>query len=268
VAEAEAGTKAETGAAVRTDWRRWQESWDRQQEWYLPDREERFRAMLDTVEALVGAAPRVLDLACGTGSISDRLLRRFAGATSTGVDLDPALLAIARGYFAADSRVAFVTADLRDPRWTDALPHRAYDAVLTSTALHWLRTDELRTLYGQLAGVLRDGGVLLNADHMPDPATPRINEAVNALHRARREREKAAGTQDWADWWASVAADPVLAEPAAERFRIFGDPVAGDHADGETQSAAWHVDALRAAGFAEARTVWASPADAMVLGLR
>ncbi|MFP8907773.1 class I SAM-dependent methyltransferase [Streptomyces atacamensis] len=266
--EAEVQGNAAAGTAQGERWRRWQESWDRQQEWYLPDREERFGAMLDAVEALVGTEPKVLDLACGTGSITGRLLRRFPGATSTGVDLDPALLTIARGHFAADPRAAFVTADLRDERWTDALPHRAYDAVLTSTALHWLRTDELRALYGRLTGVLRDGGILVNADHMPDPATPRINEAVNAFHRARREREKAAGAQDWADWWAAAAADPVLAEPAAERFRIFGDPVAGDHADGETQSAAWHVEAMRAAGFAEARPVWASPADTMVLGLK
>ncbi|GAA2400574.1 class I SAM-dependent methyltransferase [Streptomyces glaucosporus] len=258
----------EKDTAAGADWQHWQSTWDRQQEWYLPDREERFRAMLDAVEALVGPEPKVLDLACGTGSISDRLLRRFPKATSTGIDLDPALLTIARGYFAADPRVEFVRADLRDPGWRSALPHRDYDAVLTATALHWLRDDELRTLYGQIAGVVRDGGVFLNADHMPDDTTPRVNEAVNAFYRARREREKAAGTQDWADWWATAAADPVLAGPTAERFRIFGNPAEGDHADGQTQSAAWHADALRAAGFAEARTVWASPADAMVLALK
>ena len=43
----------------------------------MPDREERFRGMLDMVEALVGREPRVLDLACGTGSITARLLARF-----------------------------------------------------------------------------------------------------------------------------------------------------------------------------------------------
>lgn len=99
------------------DWAAWQESWDRQQEWYMPDREERFRIMLDMIEALVGPAPRVLDLACGTGSITARLLKRFPEATSTGVDLDPALLAIAEGTFAADERVSLVTADLKDPEW-------------------------------------------------------------------------------------------------------------------------------------------------------
>ncbi|HEV7625916.1 MAG TPA: class I SAM-dependent methyltransferase, partial [Streptomyces sp.] len=82
--------------AGHVNWQAWQDSWDRQQECYLPDREERFRVMLDMVEALVGPEARVLDLACGTGSISDRLLRRFPAARSTGVDLDPALLTIAR----------------------------------------------------------------------------------------------------------------------------------------------------------------------------
>jgi hypothetical protein len=30
----------------------WQESWDRQQESYMPDREERYAALLDVVEAV------------------------------------------------------------------------------------------------------------------------------------------------------------------------------------------------------------------------
>jgi trans-aconitate methyltransferase len=54
--------------------------------------------MLDMVEALVGPTPRVLDLACGTGSITARLFKRFPEAVSTGVDLDPALLAIATAW--------------------------------------------------------------------------------------------------------------------------------------------------------------------------
>lgn len=65
-------------------WDDWQRSWDRQQEWYLPDREERFRVMLDTVEAHAGRAPRVLDLACGTGSISERLLAACPGPSVSG----------------------------------------------------------------------------------------------------------------------------------------------------------------------------------------
>ncbi|MFB6840496.1 class I SAM-dependent methyltransferase [Streptomyces sp. NPDC056361] len=246
-----------------TDWAAWQRSWDRQQEWYMPDREERFRVMLDMVEAVVGPKPRVLDLACGTGSITDRLLRRFPDSTSTGVDLDPALLAIAEGHFAGDPRVTLVAADLKDPAWTAELPHDTYDAVLTATALHWLHSEPLTALYGQLAGLVRDGGVFLNADHMIDETTPRINAAERAHRHAAMDRAKAAGALDWAEWWATAAADPALAGPTARRFEIYGE-----HADGDTPSARWHADTLRAAGFGEARPVWASPSDTLLLAVK
>ncbi|MFE9682891.1 class I SAM-dependent methyltransferase [Streptomyces sp. NPDC002701] len=246
-----------------SDWHAWQESWDRQQECYLPDREERFRVMLDMVEALVGPEPRVLDLACGTGSITARLLERFPKAVSTGVDLDPALLTIAEGTFAGDERVAFVTADLKDPDWPALLPYDSYDAVLTATALHWLHREPLTVLYGQVAGLVRDGGVFMNADHMVDEATPRINAADRVRRHARLDEAKAAGALDWAEWWQLAAADPVLAEPTARRFEIYGE-----HADGDTPPAEWHARTLREAGFAEARPVWRSPSDALVLALK
>ncbi|MFE9861583.1 class I SAM-dependent methyltransferase [Streptomyces sp. NPDC005506] len=252
-----------TETAAGTDWQAWQQSWDRQQEWYMPDREERFRVMLDMVEAVVGPEPRVVDLACGTGSITDRLLKRFPEATSTGVDLDPALLAIARGSFAGDERATFVTADLKDPEWVERLPHDTYDAVLTATALHWLRSEPLTTLYGQLAGLVRDGGVFMNADRMIDTATPRINAAERAHRHAAMDGAKAAGALDWADWWALAAEDPVLAAPTAERYKIYGE-----HADGDMPSARWHAETLRAAGFGEARAVWASPSDSLVLAMK
>src|SRR4051794_40975585 len=130
-----------TDTLAAADWRAGEQSWGRQQEWDLPHREERVRAVLGAGEAPGGPGAGKLDLPCGTGSISDRALRRFPAATSTGVDLDPALLAIARGYFAGDGRITFVSVDLRDPGWTGRLPHPTYDAVLTATALHWLRSD-------------------------------------------------------------------------------------------------------------------------------
>ncbi|MFD4031831.1 class I SAM-dependent methyltransferase [Streptomyces sp. NPDC058637] len=252
-----------TETATGADWQSWQQSWDRQQEWYMPDREERFRVMLDMVEALVGPEPRVLDLACGTGSITDRLLTRFPNATSVGVDLDPALLAIARGTFDGDGRVTFVTADLKDPDWPTLLPHTSYDAVLTATALHWLHSEPLTALYGQIGRLVRDGGVFMNADHMIDTDTPRINAAEQAHRHAARDRARAAGALDWAQWWVLAAEDPVLAAPTAERFRIYGE-----HADGDMPSPRWHARTLREAGFGEARPVWSSPSDSLVLAVK
>ncbi|MEV0239182.1 class I SAM-dependent methyltransferase [Streptomyces sp. NPDC050674] len=255
-------TDADTGTAA-TDWQVWQESWDRQQEWYMPDREERFRIMLDMVEAVVGTAPRVLDLACGTGSITARLLARFPDATSTGVDLDPALLAIAEGTFAGDDRVTLVTADLKDPDWPTRLPHDSYDAVLTATALHWLHREPLAELYGRLAGLVRDGGVFMNADHMIDETTPRINAAERAQRHVRMEQARRSGVLGWTEWWQLAAQDPVLAGPAARRHAIYGD-----HADGDMPSVRWHARVLREKGFGEARPVWCSPSDTLLLAMK
>jgi hypothetical protein len=46
--------------------RQWLDRWDRQQERYVADREERFAVIADVVAATVeGDSPRILDLGCG-----------------------------------------------------------------------------------------------------------------------------------------------------------------------------------------------------------
>src|SRR5918997_3045785 len=134
----------------------WQESGDRQQEAYLPDREHRLATMLDAVDAATdGAPPRLLDLAGGTGTITLRALARFPGAEAIVLDQDPVLLAIAAASLRDRARI--VGADLKSPQWTAALPHGDHDAVLTATALHWLPADRITALYAEIRHVLRPG---------------------------------------------------------------------------------------------------------------
>ena len=82
---------------VTTDFARWLARWDAQQQRHIPDREERFAAMVDAVAAFAGPEPRVLDLGCGPGSLSARVLDRIPGASVVAIDADPVLLAIGRG---------------------------------------------------------------------------------------------------------------------------------------------------------------------------
>jgi trans-aconitate methyltransferase len=243
----------------------WQESWDRQQEAYLPDREHRFAAMLDAVDAVTeGAPPRLLDLAGGTGTISLRTLARFPGADATVLDQDPVLLSLARGSLAG--RATVVAADLAEPRWVDALPHREYDAVLTATALHWLPAERVATLYAEVLSVLRPGGIVVNADHMPDDTMPVLTKRLMAradTHRHARYRTGAA--LPWREWWDRAAADEDLASLVRDRERIYP---ADHHSEEWTPPPAWHVNALTAAGYAEAGVLWRSGADAAVIGLK
>ncbi|BCB77258.1 class I SAM-dependent methyltransferase [Phytohabitans flavus] len=238
----------------------WQESWDRQQEAYMPDREERFAALLETVDAVTaGRAPRVLDLAGGTGSISLRVLRRFPEATTTLLDIDPVLRHIASGTLG--ERAEVVTADLRTKDWLAALPHRDFDAVLTATALHWLAPERLAELYGEIRQALRPGGVFVNADCMPDDGLPGLSDLLGERADALRHARYAAGAVlSWADWWDRVAADPALGPLVIERKRLF----TGEHSAEWTPPVSWHLDALRAAGYAEVGLVWRGARDAAV----
>ncbi|RKN40575.1 class I SAM-dependent methyltransferase [Micromonospora endolithica] len=242
----------------------WQESWDRQQEAYMPDREHRFAAMLDAVDAVCDdGPPRLLDLAGGTGSISARALRRFPDAEVTLVDLDPALLALARGSLG--DRVAIRTADLNTPDWRDGLPHRGYDAVLTATALHWLAADRLTVLYAELRELLRPGGILVNADHMPDDTLPGLGKRLLDRARDRRAARYAAGAAlTWAQWWDQAATDPDLAPLVARRREIYPT----GHSPEWNPPVSWHLSALTAAGFTEVGTVWRGGTDAAVVGVR
>jgi SAM-dependent methyltransferase len=260
------GATALAGTSARRDrdWAEaWQRSWDLQQEGYMPDREQRLAALLDVVEAVAGARPLVLDLACGTGSITRRLLDRFPEARSIAVDVDPALLAIAEATFAGDGRVRLVEADLASPGWVRALPETPVDAVVTATALHWLGEPLLRRVYLDLLGVVRPGGAVANVDLMRPADLPRLGELLGAVETRRSERTRADGRPDWPAWWDVAAADPLLTDAVAERQARFGI----DHLDFDPPSQ-WHADALLAAGFAEAGVTWRSGTHALVAALR
>jgi SAM-dependent methyltransferase len=250
------------------NWQRLQQEWDAQQQGYMPDREERFAAMLDTVEAAVGYAPRILDLAGGTGSITLRALKRFPAATSVIVDVDAVLLAIAAGTFAGDDRVRVTAVDLANPDWTHDVSDGPFDAVLTATALHWLPAERVAGVYAEAGALLQPGGIFANADHMADEGLPGLSESLTALSDARETAAHAApGVADWDGWWTQLGAEPELADAMAAREARFGERGGSGHTESRMPSA-WHIAALRDADFTEAGLVWRGLTDAVVVGVR
>ena len=238
--------------------RDWIERWDRQQEESLPDREDRFTALIDAVEEGTGRPdPLVLDIGCGPGSLAVRLLARLPHATVIGIDADPVSLALGRAAFQDLPGMRFADLDLRVPGWPAGLHlDRAPDAAVSTTALHWLPEPELRALYAELVSVLRPGGLLLDGDHFTldareSPVLARLDLAL----RQREDRRRFPGghPESWHAWWEAAAADPALAGHVAERARRRVD--AGHHGTESTQLAT-HVEALRAVGFAEVGTLW------------
>jgi SAM-dependent methyltransferase len=242
-------------------WIEWQESWDRQQQRSLPDREERFSVLATLVGAAVGdSPPRVLDLACGCGSITSRILRRFPAAQVVAADIDPVLLRIAQGVFQGDDRVTLAEVDLRLDNWPKSLPVREFDAVISATALHWLAPEKLADVYRTVAGVLRSGGVFADADQVPLETTPNLARAADEL-----VPELSGAGEGWEEWWARIEKDPAFTELLAERNRRFGGVL---HPAEFTPAGDWHLAKLADAGFSEAAIVWRRGAGAVVAALR
>ncbi|QIQ05883.1 class I SAM-dependent methyltransferase [Streptomyces liangshanensis] len=239
--------------------------WDDQQAAYIAHRDQRFTSMLDVLRLHLPEEFSALDLACGPGSLADRLLGAFPRATVTAVDYDPLLLHLAGEVLAEHGgRATTLEADLLRPDWTSALGGRAFDAVVTSTALHWLSPGDLLRVYTDLAGLLPPGGLLLNADHLRFGEDAPTLRAVSARHDA--ECQAAAfgqGADTWDAWFTRAAARPGAAPLAAERERRFADrppqPLAPLH---------FHLSALRTAGFTEVGTVWQYLDDYVVLARR
>lgn len=104
------------------------ERWDRQQEGYIRQREERYEAMFQLLEDLFGRDGRftAIDAACGPGSLGRRLLERFPAARVVALDADVMLLEIARTALAGFAeRVRVVECDLTDPAGPNGSPKRA-----------------------------------------------------------------------------------------------------------------------------------------------
>jgi SAM-dependent methyltransferase len=242
----------------------WITRWDRQQEGYVPDREERFTTLLDAVEAGSGRAdPLVLDLGCGPGSLSVRLLTRLPKARVIAIDTDPLLLELGRAAASDRPGLRFTDLDLRTPGWSARLElDRAVDVAVSTTALHWLPEPYLRAMYAELATVLRPGGLLLNGDNFTVHGAPTLARLEDDLVECAKDRYFTGDRpEDWAQWWEAVAHDPTLSELNAQRATI-------EHHGSESGQLMTHVDALRDAGFHEIGTLWQRGNNRLLAAIR
>lgn len=249
------------------DWQHWLRRWDDQQAGYVPEREERFRVMLDVLETLLPGEFVALDLACGPGSISQRLLQRFPGARCVAVDIDPVMLALGQGALGtSNGRLRWVDADLGSPGWVETLGEPHIDAVLSTTALHWLPAAHLVDLYRVLGRLVRPGGVLLNGDNMafgPDlPTFQRLAQDAEERHWSDQSFA-ARGIATAEAWWEALAREPSMAQLLAEREGRFAAKERPTSPNFDM-----HVAALRDAGFREVGTIWQTGTNRVLLAVR
>jgi SAM-dependent methyltransferase len=256
-----------TPLSAAVNWHAWFERWERVQTNYLPTREEHFTAMLDVLDVLLPAECVVLDLACGPGTVSQRILARFPQARCIAVDLDPVLLALGQAVLGTmEHRLRWVEADLRTPAWTALLEVEQVDAVVSAAALHYLNVQQLAPLYHQLAELVHPDGVVLNADHLQwGPHMPQFRRVADSIQqRERSDAFQRRGEEDWQQWWTALAHEPALQALFAERTRRLKGQLDME----QPASTDMHLALLRDAGFREVGLIWQKMGNGIIMAVR
>jgi tRNA (cmo5U34)-methyltransferase len=128
-------------------------------------------------EAAAGTTPkgaRLLDVGCGAGNFSLKLLERLPGLAVTLVDLSRLMLdrATSRLQAAGCSKVTALQGDIRELE----LGAQSQDIILAAAVLHHLRTDdEWRLVFRRFYEALTPGGSLWIFD-LVEGATPVLQE--------------------------------------------------------------------------------------------
>ncbi len=139
-------------------------------------------AMALVAEAAAATTPHArhaLDVGCGAGNYTLKLLERLPNLDATLIDLSQPMLDRARERVgrATAGRITTIQADIREV----ALPDEEFDIVLAAAVLHHLRADrEWREVFAAFHRALRPGGSLWVFDL--------VESSIPAVGRLLRQR--------------------------------------------------------------------------------
>lgn len=133
----------------------------------IPRREEGEASLLECIPM---RTRRILDLGSGEGRLIGLLLDQLPDATGVAVDFSDTMLERLTTRFGSDPRVTVLRHDLDAP-----LPDLgAFDAIVSSFAIHHLNDTRKQALYAEIHDRLLPGGVFLNLEHVAS-ATPALH---------------------------------------------------------------------------------------------
>jgi ubiquinone/menaquinone biosynthesis C-methylase UbiE len=129
------------------------------------ERRPRLQRMLAAAPFPRDAAIGVLDVGGGYGVVTEELLKRFPNARVTLQDYSEPMLAEARQRLVSQAaQLDFVTADLTDPNWPQAVGG-PFDLAVSAIALHNLREPaKIFACYRAIHDLLKPEGRFLDYD--------------------------------------------------------------------------------------------------------
>lgn len=117
----------------------------------------------EAAKRIIPAAENLLDIGCGAGNYSLKMLSKVPDLNCTLVDLSKPMLdkALERVSIATTKNVEIIEGDIREV----LLNENQFDIILAGAVLHHLRDDEdWETTFSKLYRLLRRGGCLMISD--------------------------------------------------------------------------------------------------------
>jgi cyclopropane fatty-acyl-phospholipid synthase-like methyltransferase len=239
----------------------WVSRWDWVQEYFNPDRKERFAALISLIKAKCGQPKLILDLGCGTGSMMLECLKAFPSTHVMGVDIDFTLLELAKGRLEHFSpRFTVVQTDFRKPDWQNLLPGK-FDAVVSATALHWLAKEQLAALYSHVHQLLNENGLFLNADHVrSSDDSIQVNWKTQKAHLIFKNPELKDPWESFWDDYLNVLGNVVKLKRA--------EAIGNWNGIEDGLPLEWHFENLKKAGFKQVDCFYRFFGDAIYGGIK
>lgn len=239
-------------------------AWHDQQKAFIELRDLRTRTMIDVllkVRAEKGTPIKVLDLACGPGSLGTAVMQAIPDSSVVAVDRDPVLLRLGRETNKFDN-IQFIDEDITSPNLPDSVG-TDFDGVISATALHWLSPDQLAALYLRLGKMMNPGAVFMNGDHLfYDAVTqPYLRKTAEDVRDTFQNKFLEEGALSWDAWWKTALEMPGW----QEETKLWHERWADDRPSIKV-NVDFHLSALQAAGFVETAQIYQWFDDRIIFG--
>ncbi len=192
----------------------------------IPYYHQMVEAIVNTISFEQNSDFEVLDLGCGTGTVSRAIKNTFPNAKLTCLDISGNMLQIAGGKLYDAPETEYINCDFYNFSFD-----KKYDAIVSSLALHHLVTKEDKLdFYKKIYSALNAGGIFVNAD------------VVLASTEALQER--------YMKQWKSFMCKNV------SEYEVESKWIPKYHEEDRPTSLSEHLEMLKEAGFIDVDVIW------------
>lgn len=134
--------------------------------------------LINELASLPAPPNRILEIGCGTGTLTHKLAARFPQAHITATDISPSMLHTAQDKWHPHppNRITWHCMDGQNP---STLPHTHYDLIISNMCVQWF--SDLHTSYTRWIQHLKPGGTLL-ASRLGPNSFPQWTHTLKTLN--------------------------------------------------------------------------------------